>query len=204
MPRLGHQWPHVSDESLGGPGGRLVLVDDAARGGFVGGRQSVHRLLDILVNERLKAVTLVRGQKRVQGEKQPRLLIIEIADEVRDAHGDQVLLPHRRGRRMRPGGGEIAAVCRAGNFRQAFTAAADCADELAEGGTGPSGLALTAQGTLHSDILLRHRLVGSLLSDRHLCPQKGCGPVALSLKAVLSWLHDEVEAGLSARFSQSP
>ena len=87
-----------------------MLVDDPARRSFVGSGQGVHRFLDVLVDEHLEAVTLVSRQKRVPGEDETRLLIIEVPNEMRDALRDHLLLTNHRGRGVGSCRCEIAAV----------------------------------------------------------------------------------------------
>src|SRR5262245_65074968 len=77
-----------------------MIVDDAADGGFVCGRQRTHRLHDIVIDERLELGRLIAGNERIDQEKELRLTLAEVAHEVDEQADVPLLLAYGDGRRV--------------------------------------------------------------------------------------------------------
>src|SRR5204863_657325 len=112
--------------------GGTMIVDQAARCGFVGGSERAQRVGDIVVDSTLKLGGLVAYEKRGDEKEQLRLPAAEVAHALEHHAEVALLLTHGDCGRMLAGAGKPGTVARALDFDQALGAATHRTDLFAE------------------------------------------------------------------------
>lgn len=141
--------PKSGGQAFGRRRGGTMLVDHAARGRFERGGEGGCRLDDVRVDERLELRRLITPQERADQDEQLGLPVAEVPHGLEEPADVVLLLTDDRSRRMLPGGCEVAAIARTGDFGQAFGAATDGTDMVAKGRARASCLTLAAEGAEH-------------------------------------------------------
>src|SRR5436190_23096300 len=149
-----------------------MLIDDTARCSFVGGRQRRRGVDDVVIVHHLQLGRCVSRDHGVDGKKKLRLAPIEIGKRLDEDCVVLLLLSDRCGRWMLARAGEIHAVRRAVDLRQALGSAAHRTDLIAYCRARTSCLSRSAERTKHSRALLYNpRKITESSSERALhCP----------------------------------
>ena len=131
-----------------------MLVDQAARCGFVGGSERAERVGDVVVDRTLELRRLVAYEERRDENEQLRLPAAEVPHAF-EHHAEVALLLTDGDRgRMLAGAGEPGTVARALDFDQALGAATHRTDLFAERRTAAARTPHAAERTDHVGIIV--------------------------------------------------
>jgi len=131
-----------------------MLVNQAARRRFVGGRERAERIGDVVVDGTLELGGLVANQERGDENEQLRLPAAEVAHALEHHAKVALLLSHGDRGRVLAGAGEPGTVTRALNFDQALGAATHRTDLFAERRAAATRAPHAAERTDHMGIIV--------------------------------------------------
>jgi hypothetical protein len=131
-----------------------MLVDQAARCGFVRRSEGAERVDDVVVDGTLELRRLVACEERGDEDEQLRLPAAEVAHALEHHTEVALLLTHGDGGRMLAGAGEPGTVARALDFDQPLGAATHRTDLFAKRRTAAARAPHAAERTDHVGIIV--------------------------------------------------